>query len=187
MNADSSALKYRALLEISEAFVACRDYAALLETLWNSLRPLIRFDYLALVRYDEKKNSARIEAFAGGIKKDVPLRTDLPLEGSPLEILLQTRAPLYIADLREERRFRPDLMETYRRFGILSGFWVPLSRADKRFGCLSFASQSTDAYNGEHRELMEHIARHVTIAVENALAFEKIRELRRRLEDEKVY
>ncbi len=35
--------------------------------------------------------------------------------------------------------------------------------------------------------MMEHIGRHVTIAVENALAFEKIRELRRRMEDEKLY
>ncbi len=57
MPADSSALKYRALLEISEAFVACREYGALLETLWDSLHQLIRFDYLALVRYDEEKNA----------------------------------------------------------------------------------------------------------------------------------
>src|SRR5262249_26197320 len=52
---------------------------------------------------------------------------------------------------------------------------------------MSFASQSVDAYGSEDRELMEHIARQVTIAVENALAFEKIRELRKRIEDEKVY
>src|SRR5262249_34096172 len=52
---------------------------------------------------------------------------------------------------------------------------------------MSFASHSVDAYGADDRELMEHIARQVTIAVENALAFEKIRELRKRIEDEKVY
>ena len=187
MPAHASDLKYRALLEISEAFVACREYGALLETLWGSLHRLIPFDYLALVRYDEQKNSARVEAIAGDFAPDVPLRTDLPLEGSPLEILLHTGQPLYVPDLRDETRFRPDLMETYRRFGIHSGFWVPLLRAGQRFGCLSFASQACDAYNDEDRELMAHIGRHVTIAVDNALTFEEIRELRRRIEDEKVY
>jgi len=184
---DSNALKYRALLEISEAFVACREYGALLETLWDSLHQLIRFDYLALVRYDEKRNVARVEAIAGDIEPDVPLRTDLRVDGSPMEVLNETQAPLYVPDLSLETRFRPDLMQTYERFGIRSGFWFPLSRAGRRFGSLSFASQSVDAYGPEDRELMEHIGRHVTIAVENALAFEKIHELKRRMEDEKIY
>ena len=78
-------------------------------------------------------------------------------------------------------------MERYQRFGILSGYWVLLTRGGKTLGSLSFSSQSPDAYGPEDRELMDHIARQVTIAVENALAFEKIRELRRKIEDEKVY
>ena len=34
---------------------------------------------------------------------------------------------------------------------------------------------------------MQHIGRQVAIANENAIAFEKINDLRRRIEDEKVY
>jgi formate hydrogenlyase transcriptional activator len=34
---------------------------------------------------------------------------------------------------------------------------------------------------------MDHIARHVTIAVENAIAFQKISELRKKFEEEKLY
>ena len=64
MPADSSQ-KYRALLEISEAFIACRDYDALLRVLWDSLQRVIGFDYLALVRYDAKKQSGWVEAIAG--------------------------------------------------------------------------------------------------------------------------
>jgi formate hydrogenlyase transcriptional activator len=185
--ADSSILKYRALLETSEAFVACRDYDALVRTLWTSLKPVIPFDYLALIRYDQAHHSGWLEAIAGHDDLGVPLRTDLPLEGTPMEILLASGEPLYIPDLRGETRFRPDLMERYERFGIVSGYWVLLTRAGKTLGSMSFSSQSLDAYGPEERELMDHIARQVTIAVENALAFEKIRELRRRFEDEKVY
>jgi formate hydrogenlyase transcriptional activator len=185
--ADATDLKYRALLEISEAFVACRDSDALLRTLWESLHGLIPFDYLALVRYDPLKQSARLEAFAGDAPPAVPLRTEMPVDGSPVQILLETGKSLYVPDLSRETRFRPDLMDSFRRYGVRSGFWALLARGDHRFGSMSFASQSLDAYGPEDRELMEHIARHVTIAVENALAFEKISELRRRIEDEKVY
>jgi formate hydrogenlyase transcriptional activator len=185
--ADPNALKYRALLDISEAFITCRDYHTLLRTLWDSLHDLIRFDYLALVRYDEQEHRGWLEAIAGTDAPSVPLQTDTPLPGSPMQVLLETRQPLYVADLSAETRFRADLMETFRKYGIRSSFWVPLIRSDRWFGSLSFASQTLDAYGGDEREFMEHVARHVTIAVENALAFEKISELRQRFEDEKVY
>src|SRR5487761_1864752 len=171
--ADDSALKYRALLEISEAFIACRDYETLLGTLWDSLHRLIRFDYLALVRYDQKAGIAWLEAIAGTSEVDAPLRTDMPVPGSPMEILLETRQPLYVPDLSFETRFRADLMEILKRYGIRTGFWVPLTRSERNFGSLSFASQSPDACGPQEREFMEHVARHVTIAVENALAFDK--------------
>ncbi len=187
MPADPNTLKYRALLEISEAFIACRDYHTLLRTLWDSLHDLIRFDYLALVRYDAEEHRGWLEAIAGTDAPSVPLQTDMPLPGSPMQVLLESQQPLYIANLSVETRFRPDLMETYEKYGIRSGFWVPLIRSNHWFGSLSFASQTLDAYGADEREFMEHVARHVTIAVENALAFEKISELRKRIEDEKVY
>jgi formate hydrogenlyase transcriptional activator len=185
--ADANTLKYRALLDISEAFIACRDYHTLLRTLWDSLHDLIRFDYLALVRYDEQEHRGWLEAIAGTDTPSVPLQTDMPLAGSPMQVLLESRGPLYIANLALETRFRPDLMKTVEQYGIRSGFWVPLVRSDRWFGSLSFASQTLDAYGADEREFMKHVARHVTIAVENALAFEKISELRQRIEDEKVY
>ena len=187
MFGDDNTRRYRALLEISEGFLACRDYETLFQTLWSSLHELIRFDYLALIRYKAATQSVRVEALIGNGEFDVPLRTDLPIAGTPMEILVETRQPLYIPELKSETRFRPDIMATFERFGIQAGFWVPLSRPEYQLGALSFASHSPDAYSADEREFMEHVARHVTIAVENALAFEKISELRRRIEDEKVY
>jgi len=187
VSAPATDLKYRALLEISEAFIACRDYDSLLRTLWESLRALIPFDYLALVRYNKLQRTARLEAFAGDLEGKLPLRQDLPIEGSPVGILLETGGPLYVPDLNQESRFRPDLLDNFHHYGIRSGYWVLLARGERRFGTLSFASQRLDAYSAEDRELMEHIGRQVTIAVENALVFEKITELRKRIEDEKVY
>jgi formate hydrogenlyase transcriptional activator len=185
--ADPSTLKYRALLETSEAFVACRDSDALLRTLWTSLKPVIPFDYLVLVRFDQQKQIAWLEAIAGTEDLGVPLRTDMPLEGTPIEIMLANGGPLYIPDLRQETRFRQDIQERWESKKLLSGYWIPLARDGRTLGSLSFSSQALDAYSAEDRELMDHIGRQVTIAVENALAFEKIKVLRQKIEDEKVY
>ena len=184
---DPSNLKFRALLETSEAFIACRDYDSLIHTLWTSLRHVIPFDYLGLVRYDQRKGTGWLEAMAGAEDLGVPLRTDLPLDGTPTEILISTGQPLYIPDLRAETRFRRDIMERLERIHILSGYWAPLKRGEKHLGSLGFSSRALDAYGPEDRELMDHIARQVTIAVENALAFDKIDYLRKKIEDEKVY
>ena len=127
-----------------------------------------------LVRYDQGKHASWLEAIAGPDDLGLPLRTDLPMEGTPTEIMLATGEPLYVPDLRIETRFRRDVMERVERHGLLSGYWAPLSRGGKHLGSLGFSSRSLDAYGPEDRELMDHIARQVTIAVENALAFEKI-------------
>ncbi len=187
MPADDSALKYRALAEISEAFIACRDYDALFQTLWGSLHKLIRFDFLVLLRYDATTRTIRVEAFVGREAPELPARKDWPVSGSPIGIVIDTQQPLYVPDVSLETRFRPDLLELYRLYGIHSGFWVPLTTVRRRFGALGFSSRALDAYSPEEREFMVHVARHVAIAVENALAFEEINELRKRMEDEKVY
>jgi formate hydrogenlyase transcriptional activator len=187
MPADDSALKYRTLTEISEAFIGCRDLNALFRSLWDSLSKVIRFDFLLLIVVNEETRRARIEAIAGNGPAESPMGQDMPLEGSPSGLVWQTQQALYIPDLESGDWLRPDLKAYTRRNGVRSGFWVPLTTSRRKLGSMIFSSRQTDPYSGEEREFMEHVARHVAIAVENALAFEEINELRQKIEEEKVY
>ena len=187
MSADDSALKYRALLQISEALIACRDRDALVHSLWEALHPLIAFDYLVIMRYDAVRRLIILKAIAGMDRHDPDRQTEWPVEGSPLEVLLETKQPLYVPDLSLETRFRPDLMEVYRQHNIRSGFWIDLTTSRGMQGAIAFSSCQPNAYTPEDREFMQHIGRQVAIANENAVAFEEINELRRHIEDEKVY
>src|SRR5260370_432636 len=92
-----------------------------------------------------------------------------------------------VPDLALETRFRPDVVSDMNRFQLKSGCWVPLTTVGGRLGSMVFASRERDPYTPEDREFMRHSARHVGIAVENALAFEEINDLRRRIAGEKVY
>src|ERR1700690_4670718 len=66
---NDSALKYRALTEIAEAFLGSRGCDALFRGLWDSLSALMRFDFLLLMLIDEQSHSIRVETMAG----DLPL------------------------------------------------------------------------------------------------------------------
>lgn len=187
MPADDSALKYRALLQISEALIACRDRDALIRSLWETLRPLISFDYLVILRYDAARQCGRLEAIAGNGNIDAAHRDEWPVKGSPLEIMLETNQPLYVPDISRENRFRDDLLEIYRTNNIRCGFWTALTTARGMHGSIGFTACKPDAYTPAEREFMEHIGRQVAIATENADAFEEINNLRRHIEDEKVY
>jgi len=187
MPSADSALKYRALLQVSEALIACRDRDALVRSLWETLRPLIAFDYLVIMRYDAARQLIILKAIAGMQHHDPDRPSEWPVEGSPMQIVLETGQPLYVPEMLLENRFRPDLMDVYRQYNIRSGFWVALTTTRGMHGAIAFSSCTPDAYTAEDREFMQHIGRQVAIANENALAFEKINELRRHIEDEKVY
>jgi formate hydrogenlyase transcriptional activator len=187
MSADDSALKYRALLQISEALIACRDRDALVHSLWETLHPLIAFDYLVIMRYDAARQLIILKAIAGMEHNDPDRPTEWPVEGSAAGIILETGQPLYVPDISLETRFRPELMDVYRQHNIQSGFWIALTTTHGLHGFLAFSSCRPDAYTPEDREFMQHIGRQVAIATENAAAFEKINKLRRHIEDEKVY
>src|SRR5580692_2913796 len=121
MSSDDSALKYRALLQISEALIACRDRDALIHSLWDTLHPLIAFEYLVIMRYDAVRRMIILKAIAGMSKHDPDRPTESPVEGSALEIIMQTGQSLYVPDMSRETRFRPALMEIYRANNIQSG------------------------------------------------------------------
>jgi len=164
MPADDSALKYRALLQISEALIACRDRDALVRSLWDALHPLIAFDYLVFMRYDAARCLVILKAIAGMDHHDPDHPTESPVKGSALEIMLETGEPLYVPDISRETRFRPDLMAIYRQYNIRSGFWVALTTTRGLHGVIAFSSCRPDAYTEEDREFMQHIGRQVAIA-----------------------
>src|SRR5262252_7504300 len=145
MPADDSARKYRALTEISEAFLGSRDCDALFRSLWDSLGALIRFDFLLLILIDEESRTVRVETMAGEPPADSPIGRDYPLEGSPSELVWKSQSPMYIPDFAlEATRFRPDVVRDMQRYQLQSGFWVPLTTVRGRLGSIVFASRERD-------------------------------------------
>jgi formate hydrogenlyase transcriptional activator len=71
--------------------------------------------------------------------------------------------------------------------GIKSFCVVPLTTAQRRLGALGFGSTQEAAYGDADLELLQQVARHVAVAVDNALAYQQIIELKDKLTHEEAY
>ena len=71
--------------------------------------------------------------------------------------------------------------------GMQSGFWVPLVHRGRGHLGASVASRQENAFAQREAEMLVQIAGQVAMAVNNAMAFRQIAELRDRLDQEKQY
>jgi formate hydrogenlyase transcriptional activator len=182
----TSLSRYRALLEISEAIGAHRRLADFFEELSRSLSGIIRFDGIGVSLYDEEKQTAQLYLLQTGIKSDIPVGQVFQADEAPTASVVRTGSHFYAADLEREERF-PAVNAILRRHGIRSYCVLPLLTARARLGGLHFGSSSPDAYSDEDIEFMRQAARPVSVALENVLAYRRIEELNRRLEQENLY
>ena len=71
--------------------------------------------------------------------------------------------------------------------GMQSGVWVPLIHRERTLGAMMVASRVESAFSQHDAEMLAQVAGQVAMAVNNALAFKQIAELRDRLTQEKQY
>src|SRR5205807_6585879 len=163
--------RYRALLAVSEAFVSHRDLSALFHELAGRLRPVVHFDYLALLLHDAESNTQRLHVLEPPGPAGPPV--SLAVGETPAGLVWQTQQPHILPNLSEEKRW-PRLHELARQYGIQSSCWVPLTTARRQLGTLSFSCKHPSAYACADLGFLRLIANQVAVAVENALAFQQI-------------
>jgi formate hydrogenlyase transcriptional activator len=178
--------QYQTLLAVAEAIVAHRDLQALLHDLVGQLHEVVRFDQVVVVRHDAENNLLHRHVFdhAGPPLDDLPCA--FPVEDAPAGLVLQTQQPLILSTLAEAARW-PRYREYLQPLGANSVCILPLTTARDRLGTLVFVSNEQAAYDNTDLDFLQRLAKQVAVAFENALAFDRIEELKEKLEKEKVY
>jgi transcriptional regulator with GAF, ATPase, and Fis domain len=87
----------------------------------------------------------------------------------------------------EESNFAPESMRHLTGLGMQSGCWVPLIHRGEAIGTIMVASRLEGTFGQHEAEMLAQVADQVAMAVNNALAFRQIQELRDRLGQEKRY
>jgi len=173
------------MLQLSSALLANMDVRKLLGAISASIAEVIPHDAATLALYDEP-SGALIVQFLGGDDK-VPRRdVPLPIDGSPAGEAFRSREPVVLTNIAASH-FAPEGVRHLTNIDMQSGCWVPLIHRGQAIGALAVASRREAAFSQADAEMLGQIAGQVAMAVNNALAFRQIAELRDRLTQEKQY
>jgi formate hydrogenlyase transcriptional activator len=175
------------LLKVNNAVVSILDLKELFNAISSSLRQVLRHEYTSLALYDPESNQLRMHAldFSEG-KGAIQEGVSLPIETTPTGLALRTQKPVLLSRLKFED-FPSDIIRHAIAEGVKSGCSAPLIYHNRVLGVLTVASLHEAAFSEEDANLLEQVGKQIAIAVENALAFRKIEELKNKLTEEKLY
>ena len=181
--------RLRLLLDVTNLLVANRNFRELFVAISVLLRKIIHHDFAALILHSAARDLLRVYAldFPGG-KGLIQQGTTLSVEDSPPGYSYTTRHPLLVDNLFSQlTRYPSGFTRQLLQEGIRSGCWLPLVNRDRVLGVLGVASKRESAFTRNDLDLLTQVANQAAIAVDNALAFQKIAELNRKLAQEKRY
>ena len=175
------------LLRMNNAVVSNLELKPLFVAISKSLREVLHNDYTSLALHDKERNRLAIYALdfptGSGLVREA---MDVPLEGSRSGKAFLERRPLIIKDF-SSTYYPADVSRKLSQEGLRSGVSLPLISSQGPIATMTLASRRVDAFTESDVELLVQIAVQVAIAVENALAFQQIAELKNKLAEEKLY
>jgi formate hydrogenlyase transcriptional activator len=179
--------RLRALLEINNAVVTCLDGKQLFQAISASLRKTFGLDYVSVLVHDPEQGVLRLKMLdfpegSGVIREDAIVT----LEGSVAGQVFRTRQGRILSQ-EQAAAISKSTGEVMAGEGLLSLCSMPLVSHADAVGTLNLGSRRPDFFTEADRQFFAQAAGQVAIALENAMAFQRIEELNARLAEEKVY
>jgi formate hydrogenlyase transcriptional activator len=170
------------LLEINHTLVANLNLRELISAISGCLRRVLPHDVAGLALYDPAINKLRATAMDFPDHEDVFIEDDIiELEGTLSGRAFTSRLPVMIRS--SELSSDPFAVRT----GLKSGCKIPLISHDRVLGVLGVGRLSENAFTEEDIDLLAAVGEQVAVAVENAVAYRQIDELKNKLQEEKLY
>ncbi|HSE68167.1 MAG TPA: GAF domain-containing protein, partial [Gemmatimonadales bacterium] len=182
----STAERYRTLLEINNAIITKLTQHTLLHSVSEALRRVIAFDAVTFTLYDPTREMFRFLAVEGPLSSEY-FRVGLEFgrQDCISAWVFDHQRPVVRHDLENEHRYPHDRRALAE--GIHSDCVVPLIVSGEAIGTLHIGSRERDRYSDSDAELLRQVANQVALAVANMQSYEEIAALKARLEKENVY
>jgi formate hydrogenlyase transcriptional activator len=178
--------RLQTLFDITNALVSKLSLEELFSAISGQLSRVIRHDFSVLTTRDE----------SGGLDLAALHFTGAPLfdkeqahvdpEGMPTAEALATGKPVVVRDVDLDQYPSPHFRQ-FVDWGCKSACSVPLVTNNGTLGTLEVVRTTSDAWTDEDVDFLMQVARQVAIAVENALSYRQLREIKERLATEKLY
>ncbi len=177
--------RLQALLKVNAALVAHTDLGMLLPAFWEGICGIANYDYGSLALRE------------GAALRIYPLSSPVGHEVTGTEMAVPLHeAPEGRAILDRETKFfkRSDLTSIDSPFGkqelpagLQSLCCVPMQGAKGILGSLNLGSTKEQAAEASDLSLLTQIASQLAVAIENARAYQELKDLKNKLKQEKLY
>ena len=178
--------RLRTLFDITNALVSKLGRDELFSAISEQISNIIRHDY-ALLTLCTRTGGLDVFALHCTRPQLLHLLTGpIESEGMPSSEVLATGKAVVVRDADIDRFPNPRFAR-YVELGIKSACLVPLTARDRTIGTLDLGRMTDDPWTPDDVEFLVEIAKQVSLAVENALAYRELGEIKERLATEKLY
>jgi len=179
--------RLRLLLEVNNAVVSRLDLRDVFAATAASLRRVIPHVLASLYLYDSDNEVVSRHALDSPGGKGLLQEGFVgPIDSTPAGPAIRTGKPA-LFDEDDLKRLQSDVGRLLLEEGVKSGCCVPLKSHNRLLGTLNIASLHSGAFSQDDVDLLSQVANQIAIAVENALAYRQIEELKDKLNKEKLY
>jgi formate hydrogenlyase transcriptional activator len=175
------------LLEVTNTLVTHLDIRQLLAAISAGLRQIVPSDFAALALFDPETGKLNLRALDPPFDQDPSgLQIEIDAETSPTGRAFSTREPVVLDSMTDER-FDPELLAHWARLGANSACFLPIISHARPLGALAVLRKQDKSFTESEVGLLRQFALQVGVALENALTFSQVAELKERVEEEKRY
>ncbi|HEV7967423.1 MAG TPA: sigma 54-interacting transcriptional regulator [Candidatus Acidoferrales bacterium] len=174
------------LLDLTNSVVSTLDLRELLRSVSGNLRRVMNCD-LAGVGVPDEENKKHLRLYAldfpdskGFVKEEVLI----PIEGTPPGAAFRSGEPV-VGTIRDLCDLIPEPLPLAE--GLKMGCVLPLASRGRMHGVLLLGRRDENVFSQDDVKFLMQVASQVAIAVENALAYKKIAELKEKITQEKLY
>jgi len=183
---ESKRTKFRLILDLNNSVVANLKLRDVLQSISPSIRKVMRVDHVAVILPDKERKHTRLYALdfpegKGLVQQDMITPFDGSVSG---QVLRSGKA--WVGDVGELAKLGFNHQIVLDE-GLQTLCLLPLSRGNRVLGALCLARLQKNAFTQPDVDFLSQIAGQVAIALDNALAYRQITELKDQLTQEKLY
>src|SRR5258705_467823 len=172
------------LLELTNHVVSNLEFRALLRAVVASTRRVMGCDGVGITLADSDNAHLRIYALDFPFSNESVQEESLVPIDEDVSVAVFRTGKLWCGSVREARRLG---MKDTAQAEVGTVCILPLVSRERVLGIFGVVKYQERAFTGDDIEFLTQITNQVAIAVENALAFGEIRELKEQLSKEKLY
>jgi formate hydrogenlyase transcriptional activator len=179
--------RLRLLLDVTNQVVSNLELRDLLRAISQDVRRVMQCDYAGLSLPDAENKQLRLYALDFPAGKGF-LQEELvySMEGTPSGTAFRSMKPLTLQSPFTGWLNYP-IVQIAVREGLKSVCCLPLISRNRAIGVLVLGRLRDDAFSQADIEFLSQVANQIALAVENALVYREIRELKEQLSKEKLY